>query len=85
MHVLLGVVQRVPERWEGGGDDMKHRDTYVHVDKRVKRRMLMMTDRMWPTSQYRLPFDSPLWRKGMWSSCTGPTYMSFLKYVCSKG
>lgn len=34
---------------------------------------------------YCLCSHLPLWRKGMWSSCTGPRYTSFLKYVCSEG
>lgn len=29
VHVLLRVIQRVPERREGGGNDMKHRNTFM--------------------------------------------------------
>lgn len=34
MHVLLGVVQRVPELWEGGGDDVQHRDTLADAEEK---------------------------------------------------
>lgn len=43
VHVLLCVVQRVPELWEGSGNDMKHRDTCMDR-RRGKRKVVMMTD-----------------------------------------
>lgn len=36
VHVLLGVVQRVPELREGRGDDVKHGDAYREAMKRYE-------------------------------------------------
>lgn len=45
VHVLLCVVQRVPELWEGSGDDVKHRDPCMSVRGR-ERKIMMKTDGM---------------------------------------